>query len=85
MLRHYDTLGLLTPEPELESYSLSATEVASIVHHGPMNTISTAYQALAHWAESTGCSPESPRWREHYLEAAGDDESNWIVELQLVS
>jgi DNA-binding transcriptional MerR regulator/effector-binding domain-containing protein len=69
--------------PGLDSYSLPAAEVASIVHHGPMNTISTAYQALTQWAEAAGHSVEAPRWREHYLEAAGDDESHWIVELQL--
>lgn len=67
--------------PGLSLCTLPATEVASIIHHGPMNTISTAYQALAHWAESTGHSPTT--WREHYLEANGEDQSNWIVELQL--
>jgi DNA-binding transcriptional MerR regulator len=67
--------------PGLSLCTLPATEVASIIHHGPMNTISTAYQALAHWAESTGHSPAT--WREHYLEANGEDQSNWIVELQL--
>lgn len=69
--------------PGLDTYLLDAAEVASIVHHGPMTTISTAYQALAQWAEATGHSLAAPRWREHYLEADGDDDSHWIVELQL--
>jgi DNA-binding transcriptional MerR regulator len=80
------TAGYAVPSgsvPGLETYSLPATEVASIVHRGPMNTISTAYQALAQWAEAAGHSLASPRWREHYLEADGNDESHWIVELQL--
>ncbi len=71
------------PVPGLTTHTLPATKVASIVHHGPMNTISTAYQALAHWAESTGHSPTTFTWREHYLEANGDDQSNWLVEVQL--
>jgi DNA-binding transcriptional MerR regulator len=69
--------------PGLDTYALPPTEVAAVVHHGPMNTISAAYQTLARWAESTGRSPAALVWREHYLEAGGDDQTNWIVEVQL--
>ncbi|WP_157630711.1 GyrI-like domain-containing protein [Kribbella catacumbae] len=69
--------------PGLSLSTLPATEVASLIHHGPMNTISTAYQALTHWAESAGHSPTTSTWREQYLEANGNDQSTWIVELQL--
>ena len=48
-----------------------------------MATISTAYQALAHWATANQHSLTSPTWREHYLEATGPDNSPWLIELQL--
>lgn len=69
--------------PGLHDHVLPATEVAAVIHHGPMNTISTAYQELAQWAESTGRTPKTSIWREYYLEAAGNDQSDWIVEVQL--
>ncbi|MEV6414526.1 MerR family transcriptional regulator [Kribbella sp. NPDC051718] len=69
--------------PGLHDHLLPAAEVAAVVHHGPMSTISTAYQELAQWAESTERTPTTLTWREYYLEAAGDDQSNWIVEVQL--
>ncbi|NEA35273.1 GyrI-like domain-containing protein [Streptomyces sp. SID13031] len=69
--------------PGLQDHVLPATHVAAVVHHGPMNTISTAYQELARWAESTGRPSAGLSWREHYLEANGDDQSHWIVEVQL--
>ncbi|MFI5713201.1 MerR family transcriptional regulator [Kribbella sp. NPDC051620] len=71
------------PVPGLDSYTLPATEVAAVLHRGPMNTISVAYQELARWAESTGRAPTTFSWREYYLEAPGDDQSDWIVEVQL--
>ncbi|WP_328326461.1 MerR family transcriptional regulator [Kribbella sp. NBC_00382] len=69
--------------PGLHDHVLPAAEVAAVVHRGPMNTISSAYQELAQWAESTGRTPTTLTWREYYLEAAGDDQSDWIVEVQL--
>jgi effector-binding domain-containing protein len=69
--------------PGLVNHTLPAADVAAVVHRGPMSTISTAYQELARWAESTGRAPGSFSWREHYLEADGDDQSHWIVEVQL--
>jgi DNA-binding transcriptional MerR regulator/effector-binding domain-containing protein len=82
------TAGFVVPGgqvPDLETYPVPAAEVASIVHHGPMTGIAAAYQELARWAESTGhhTSLDSPRWRELYLEADGDDQTEWIVEVQL--
>jgi hypothetical protein len=71
------------PVPGLDSYTLPPVDVAAVVHHGPMSTISSAYQELAQWAESTGRTPATFSWREYYLEAAGDDQSDWIVEVQL--
>jgi len=82
------TAGYAVPAdsvPGLATYSLPAAEVASTIHQGPMSGIATAYQTLARWAEANGHHQilEAPRWREHYLEADGEDESHWIVELQL--
>ena len=47
--------------------------------------IVNAYQNLAHWAESNGHHNvlDAPTWRHHFLEADGEDETDWIVELQL--
>jgi DNA-binding transcriptional MerR regulator/effector-binding domain-containing protein len=71
--------------PGLGTYSLPAAEVASTIHQGPMSGIAAAYQTLVQWAEANGHHKvlESPRWREHYLEADGEDETDWIVEVQL--
>ncbi|MFI7063342.1 MerR family transcriptional regulator [Kribbella sp. NPDC050124] len=71
--------------PGLQARSLPVVEVASTIHQGPMSGIATAYQELARWAEANGHHKllESPRWRQHFLEADGDDETHWIVELQL--
>ena len=82
------TAGFAVPAdsvPGLQTYDLPATAVASTIHQGPMSGIAAAYQALARWAEAEGHHDalESPRWREHYLEADGTDETNWIIELQL--
>lgn len=71
--------------PGLQTRSLPAVEVASTIHQGPISGIAAAYQDLARWAEANGHHDllESPRWRHHFLEADGDDETHWITELQL--
>jgi DNA-binding transcriptional MerR regulator len=71
--------------PGLHPRTLPAVEVASTIHQGPMSGIAAAYQDLARWAEAHGHHNllESPRWRHHFLEAAGDDQTHWIIELQL--
>ena len=50
-----------------------------------MSGVATAYQTLAQWAEGNGHHRAlgAPRWRELYLEASGDDQSHWLIELQL--
>jgi DNA-binding transcriptional MerR regulator len=74
-----------TEVPGLQTQSLPAVEVASTIHQGPVAGIAAAYQDLARWAEANGHHTllESPRWRHHFLEANGDDETHWIIELQL--
>ena len=80
--------GYVLPEgsvPGLESHTISEAEVASVVHQGAMKDIGFPYQRLATWAESTQRSRtlELSRWREVYLDANGDNEADWIIELQL--
>lgn len=80
------TAGYVVPTgsvPNLEPHTLPTTEVASLLHHGPMSTISTTYQALAVWAASSNRTPTAPTWREHYLEAPDNAQSTWLVEVQL--
>lgn len=50
-----------------------------------MQDVAGAYQTLTRWAETQGrgASLEAGRWREVYLEAAGEDQVEWIVEVQL--
>jgi DNA-binding transcriptional MerR regulator len=82
------TAGYAVPHgsvPGLEPHTLPLTQVASTIHQGPIATISTAYQALAHWTTTNNHQRPltSPTWREHYLEATGSDHSPWLIELQL--
>lgn len=73
------------PPPELERHDLPAAEVAAALHQGPMQDIAGAYQALSRWAGAHGHhhSLAAGCWRELYLEAGGDDQREWIVEVQL--
>ena len=82
------TAGYVAPDdsvPGLETRRLPAKTVVSTIHQGPMGGLSTAHAALRDWAESNGYEKllEEPCWRYHFLEAAGDDQAQWIVELQL--
>lgn len=71
--------------PGLEFVALPAVEVATVIHHGPMASIAHVHQTLARWAESrgheTGDTARNSRWV--FLEANGQDQTDWIVEVQL--
>ncbi len=62
-----------------------AVEVAAVIHHGPVVNITAAYQALGWWAQANGQAGalQGGVWREVYLEASGEDQGDWIVEVQL--
>ncbi|WP_264778148.1 MerR family transcriptional regulator [Deinococcus aetherius] len=79
----YVVVGDAVPELELEP--LAAVEVAAAVHRGRMDGIAGAYQALANWAQVNGrqACVEAGCWREVYLEANGEDQREWLVEVQL--
>lgn len=71
--------------PGLELQDLPAVDVAAVLHHGVMSGIAGAYQVLAHWAAASGYekSLEAGCWREVYLEAHGEEQREWLVEVQL--
>ncbi|MBX6166497.1 MAG: MerR family transcriptional regulator [Thermobispora bispora] len=55
-------------------------EAATIIHHGPMDTVGATYQQLARWIEENGYRSLGHS-REVYL-AYGDDPSTWVTEVQ---
>ncbi len=66
---------------DLEVLELPAVEVAAVIHHGPVVNITAAYQALGRWAQANG--QASALQGGVYLEASGEDQGDWIVEVQL--
>jgi len=61
---------------------LPAIEVASVLHHGPMDNIEPVYEALVRWIEDSGCRPAG-RSRELYLEWHDDEAAANVTELQM--
>lgn len=64
----------------LEIVELPAADVATAIHRGAMPP-SDAYQTLIRWAEESGRESGAKRWI--FLEADGEDQSDWVVEVQL--
>lgn len=69
----------------VQVYDLPAEEMASLVHHGPFNTLNQAYQALFKWLEQNNyriCGPE----REIYLHTGSgptrQDDPSYVTEIQ---
>ncbi|MGY1844301.1 MerR family transcriptional regulator [Modestobacter sp. SYSU DS0875] len=83
------TTGYVVPGgavPGLESIELPPARVASVVHRGPMAGVRVGWQALARWAEQRGWNATGialAAERTVFLAAGGDDQSEWVVELQL--
>jgi DNA-binding transcriptional MerR regulator len=61
---------------------LPVIEVASVVHHGPMEEIESAYEGLVKWIEDSGLRIDGLS-RELYLELNMNDPSASITELQM--
>jgi DNA-binding transcriptional MerR regulator len=61
---------------------LPVIEVASIVHHGQMEEIESAYEGLVRWIEDSGLRLDGLS-RELYLEMSEDDPSGSVTELQM--
>lgn len=71
--------------PGLQIMTIPAAEVASVIHHGPMENIGHAYQTLARSAASRdrNIGDRAGTKRLIFLEANGDDQTDWVVEVQL--
>lgn len=69
----------------LEVVEMPAVDVASVIHRGPMDGIGRAYQTLARWADARGDEFSGPARckRSVFLEASGDDQNDWVVDVQL--
>ncbi|WP_222193867.1 MerR family transcriptional regulator [Modestobacter italicus] len=83
------TTGYVVPEGDvagLEVVELPAARVASVVHRGPMDAARVGWQTLARWAEGqgrSGAAIAAAAQRTVFLHAEGDDQAEWLVELQL--
>lgn len=60
----------------------SAERAATLIHRGPMETITDSYALLDRWMEVTGEQPVGFS-REVYLDCP-DDQNDWVTELQFV-
>lgn len=74
----------------VDSVPVDGVEVADLpaspraltgLHHGSVEGISQAWQALHTEIEQRGLTPTEP-YREVYLETPMDDEDPWVTELQ---
>ncbi len=61
---------------------LPGIEAATIVHHGPMEQIEPAYQALLRWIDGEGLRAVGLA-RELYLDCPMDRPQDWVTELQI--
>jgi effector-binding domain-containing protein len=59
----------LPDHPRVKYRELPAAKVASVIHHGPFETIGQAYEALVRWIETNGYQINGPS-REIYLQPA---------------
>lgn len=57
-------------------------EVAATVHHGSMETIADAWQALVRWVADHGYTGSATGCREVYLATPEDDPSAWVTRLE---
>ncbi|WP_059005794.1 MerR family transcriptional regulator [Streptomyces specialis] len=73
-------------EPD-ETYGFAVVDLpalesaATVVHHGPMDHIVSSLQAIARWTETNGYRSLGMA-REVYLECPGEDQTDWVTELQ---
>ena len=61
---------------------LPVIEVASVVHHGLMEEIESAYEGLVKWIEDSGLRIDGLS-RELYLDVSEDDPRGSVTELQM--
>ena len=84
-LRVYAGFAVTGDAPGLQIVGMPAAEVASVIQTGPMEGIGQADRALARWVDSHGyeTAGRNPRKRSVFLEANGDDQTDWVVDVQL--
>ena|ERR687898_971896 len=84
-LRVYAGVAVTGDAPELQIVEMPAAEVASVIHRGPMEGIGQADQELARWVDSHGyeTAARNPRKRSVFLEANSDDQTDWVVDVQI--
>lgn len=66
--------------PEIADLEL-APRAITMIHHGGVQTIGDAWQALSRYVEKKGYLPPG-RCREVYLDMPMDDPDGWVTELQ---
>ena len=67
--------------PGTEAVELAPVEAVCGVHLGPMVGIGESWQALHRWIVDNGYGFAGP-CRELYVRAVGEDQSDWVTELQ---
>ena len=78
---------LKQPIPEggrVKVYQLPAASMASVIHKGPYNRLSQAYEALGRWIEANGYKIVGPN-REVYLyctQPVRQDDDSYVTEIQ---
>lgn len=78
----WPTTARTAPDGELRLATLPAVEQAlTVVHHGSMDDIGAAWQALETEVERRGLRTSGPG-RELYLDTPADDPAAWVTELQ---
>jgi effector-binding domain-containing protein len=67
--------------PGLDRIEIPPAEVASLIYHGTMDGIDSAYQILHGWVRNSGFAATGHA-REIYLEVP-EDAAEWVTEVQL--
>jgi len=50
----------MTNNAQVQTRELPGAEVAAVIHHGPFNTLSEAYEAILKWIEANGYQINGP-------------------------
>lgn len=84
-LRVYAGYVVTGDASNLEIVEIPGCEVASVIHRGAMEGAGWAHQTLARWADTQGYEFSGParRKRSIFLEANGEDQADWVVDVQL--
>jgi DNA-binding transcriptional MerR regulator len=73
----------ITDDDRVAVVDLPVVEVASLMHHGSLDTLLESNEQLAHWVQDSGHATSGPS-RELYLQWSEQDPASNITELQAV-